>query len=111
MVRNTLTTLLTCHAKNKAMFIITKLLIISQAVLVTSNAAQVGLVSRRPCGSSGAVAFSSKPELAAAVTCYVTFQGCNSTDLPEAARTKVQDLGVLGELMDLGLLNAQGRRG
>ena len=82
------------------------LLFASQTILAASvPAAPVKLVSRPSCGNNGAVAFSSKPELAAAVTCYTTFTGCNSTDLPETARTSVQDLGVLGELMDLGFLD------
>ena len=88
------------------------ILFVSQTVLAAFvPAAPVRLVDRRPCGTNGAVAFSSKSELAAAVTCFSTFKGCNSTDLPEAARTSVQDLGVLDQLMDLGLLDGSMKGG
>jgi hypothetical protein len=83
--------------------LLTVFAVASQAMLASPAVAQA--VGKPVCGTTGAANFVSLPELSAAVTCLTTLTGCNSTDLPVAARTDLHDLGALGVLLNAGVLD------
>ncbi|GKY96645.1 hypothetical protein MPSEU_000624100 [Mayamaea pseudoterrestris] len=84
------------------------LAVLAATMFVAPAAAQLDTVTGLVCGVLGKANFLTSLELIAAVKCLTKLEGCDSVDLPEAARTDLSaaDLGILKVLLDQGVLDS-----
>jgi hypothetical protein len=80
----------------------------AHALFAAPAQAQLDDVTDLVCGAAGAANFLATSELLAAVKCITSLSDCNSTSLPEAARTDLTNLDALNliqALLDKGILD------